>query len=136
VCMNSKKARFKSWFLKQWNDHDLKQGRRTTQQELADYLGVTRASVAQYISGKKIPEGENLARIANRFGHEAYALVGAGLPLNSVPPALATRLQSALSEIANTLAANDIDPDSEEAARVADSIMARFGFVSTDTENP
>ena len=74
------KDEFKAWFARKWAEWDITEARRTTQQELADYLGVSRSSIAHYLSGRKTPDGDNLKKIADKFGGEVYEV------LNHEPP--------------------------------------------------
>lgn len=46
----------------------LRKGRKLTQQELADKLGVTRATVSNYEVGRRTPHLQELKRIAEFFG--------------------------------------------------------------------
>jgi transcriptional regulator with XRE-family HTH domain len=131
---NDKRNQFKTWIMRKWAEWDAREGKRTTQQDLAGYLGIPRPSLANYLLAKKLPEGENLKRIADRFGVEAYVFAGNGLRVDNVPPVLVSRIASAFDEISNTLAARHISPDSEQAKIVSDEIMKRWGFNSTATK--
>ena len=46
----------------------LRKGRKLTQQELADRLGITRATVSNYEVGRRSPHISELKRIADYFG--------------------------------------------------------------------
>lgn len=46
----------------------LRKGRKLTQQELADRLGITRATVSNYEVGRRAPHISELKRIAEFFG--------------------------------------------------------------------
>jgi transcriptional regulator with XRE-family HTH domain len=70
------------WLNNCWWNWEKGEGSRKTQQELADYLGIPRTTLSQYLSGKRIPSGENLEKIAIRFGPEVYVLTG------QIPPEL------------------------------------------------
>lgn len=48
----------------------------TRQADLADYLGMSRAAVSQYISGKREPDVETLTKIAQYFNVSLDYLVG------------------------------------------------------------
>ena len=48
----------------------------TTQKALAEYLGMSRAAIGQYSSGKREPDLATLARIADFFGVSVDFLLG------------------------------------------------------------
>jgi transcriptional regulator with XRE-family HTH domain len=130
----SKKEMFGSWFNKKWAEWDAREERRTTQQELADYLGVSRESVAYYIRGKKFPEGENLRRIARRFGPEIYEILGIEDGFAQFPPSLAVRLRGASREINELLNTGEFAPGSPEHEAAAREVFARHGLELKDIE--
>lgn len=113
---------FREWFEEKFY---LWRGRSTQgPTAFARYLGITQQYVSAWLAGKYQPKSaEHIAKLADKYP-DVYEVLGIeSLPLSKIPPDLAGRLRSALSEIANTLAANNIDPDSDEATRVANSIM-------------
>jgi transcriptional regulator with XRE-family HTH domain len=131
------KDAFRRWFNRKWAEWDGELERRTIQQELADYLGVSRESVAQYTSGKKAPEGENLSRIARKFGVEVYEILGVKpLPddFSQFPPSLAARLRAASNEMEDLLNDGEFTPNSPEHLAAARAVFAKFGLELKDIE--
>lgn len=52
-------------------------GKKTTQKELAEYLGIRPQSVSAYICGESVPSAKNCLAMADYFGVSAdYLLVG------------------------------------------------------------
>lgn len=115
----SQYERFRAWFNEQWAEWDKRQQRRTTQQELADYLGITRASVAQYARGGQVPNGENLEKIAGVFGSKVYEILGAKPPMPPEYADLFTRIKSAIE-------AAGVEPESDDAVKIANDMLDDF----------
>jgi transcriptional regulator with XRE-family HTH domain len=133
----SKHEKFQAWFNRKWSEWDAKEGRRTIQQELADYLGITRASVAQYAAGRQLPEGDSLRRIAKKFGVEVYEILGVKpLPddFSQFPPSLAARLRAASNEMEDLLNDGEFAPNSPEHLAAARDVFARHGLDLKDIE--
>lgn len=134
--MPDKKAKFREWFIRRWGEWDASTGRRSTQQEIADYLGVSRSAVAQYVSGRQVPEGDNLRQIARRLGADVYMVLG-GEDLADVfsqfPEPLASRLRSAATEI-EALLESGVEPNSPEHAAAAREIFSKYGFSLKDID--
>jgi transcriptional regulator with XRE-family HTH domain len=134
---DNKKAAFRAWFNRKWAEWDSREERRTTQQELADWLGISRSAVAAYTSGKKIAEGGNLRRIARKFGEEVYELFGLDIPpdeFSRFPDPLAERLRVASDEIECLLNSGKFSPNSPEHLAAAREIFDRLGFDLNDIE--
>jgi transcriptional regulator with XRE-family HTH domain len=129
-----KKEKFETWFNKKWAEWDAREGRRTIQQELADYLGISRESVAYYAHGRKFPEGENLRRLARKFGPEVYEILGIEDGFAQFPPLLAVRLRGASKEINELLNAGEFAPGSPEHEAAARAVFAKFGLELNDIE--
>lgn len=53
-----------------------------TQLELSKAIGVSPASVNDWVSGKKMPRADKLSKIAEHFGVELSFLIGASNPSN------------------------------------------------------
>lgn len=132
-----RKKAFRDWFVRRWAEWDASTGRRSTQQELADYLGVGRPIVSHYVSGISAPSGANLAKIARRFGFEVYEVLGVDPPedqFSRFPDELAARLRAASAEIETLLNAGEFAPNSPEHAAAAREIFARYGFSLKEIE--
>jgi transcriptional regulator with XRE-family HTH domain len=130
----SKREKFSSWFLKKWAEWDAQEEMRTTQQELADYLGISRESVANYTRGRKFPEGETLHKIARKFGPEVYEVLGVKDDLAPFPPSLAARLRAASNEMEDLLNDGEFAPNSPEHLAAARAVFAKHGLELKDIE--
>lgn len=113
---------FAAWFNRKWAEWDTKEERRTTQQELAAYLDISRSAIAQYVSRRQIPEGQNLANIAKRFGPEIYEILGLPVPELDIPPEF-----SALEDLVrSSVRAAGVPMGSPEAAKIVISIVSEW----------
>lgn len=118
----NKKAIFTAWFNRGWAGYDIQIGRRTTQQEIADHIGINRSAVAQYTSGRQIPEGENLFKIAQAFGDEVYEILGVSRPTPEMPP----EYVELFFEIKSAIEKLGVEPESPEAVKIANEILDDF----------
>ena len=50
--------------------------KRLSQEELGNYLGVTKVSICGYEKGKRVPNADNLEKLANFFGVSIDYLYG------------------------------------------------------------
>jgi plasmid maintenance system antidote protein VapI len=55
-------------------------GERHTVTEFAEWLGIARPVVSRYLSGDRVPTGNNVDKIADRLGPEIYDLLGLQRP--------------------------------------------------------
>lgn len=133
-----RRAEFRKWFNRKWSEWDAQQAKRSTQQELADWLSIPRSSVAQYASGRKVAEGVNLWRIADKFGDDIYSILGLDRPVDqsysSLPGDFGLRLEAARVESERLLRERGLVGGMPEAERVVIETFAKFGFIYTNTE--
>jgi len=66
---------FRNYLLRKMSEYDQKIGKRITQAEFADYLGVNRVSITQWLNGKK-PDIKNTQKLAMKLGEEVFDLLG------------------------------------------------------------
>lgn len=59
-------------------------GGRKTVKQFAEYLGVGQTTVSSWWNNNRKPEGENLLKLANRFGLEVYDVLGLPRPDESL----------------------------------------------------
>lgn len=57
-----------------------KEGGRKTVKQFAAYIGVSQSAISTWWNGDREPEGENVAKLANRFGMEVYDALGLPRP--------------------------------------------------------
>lgn len=128
----TRKTKFREWFNRKWAEWDAQQGMRSTQQDLANYLGVSRPAVAHYASGRKTPDGENAKKIAHRFGMEVYQFTELGEPVEEIPlDQLPPELRGDLSELVERLSSaleDGADPETDEGLKALVSILEEAGF--------
>lgn len=109
---NNKNEIFQAWFNRKWAEWDAYNERRSTQFELAEYLGITRSAVAQYTSGRQVADNGNLLHIANKFGDEIYEIVGVEKPTPELPPdfiTLADDIRSAIKKSGFEIGSDEAD---------------------------
>jgi transcriptional regulator with XRE-family HTH domain len=130
----SKKEKFRGWFNQKWAEWDAREKQHSIQRDLADYLGISRESVAYYKQGKKFPEGENLRRLARKFGPEIYEILEIEDGFAQFPPVLASRLRGASKEINELLNTGEFAPGSPEHEAAAREVFAKHGLELKDIE--
>lgn len=69
------------WLNIKFLDWQRSAGKRKTIAEFASFLGVTQASLSDWLRGKYDPKGKNLGKIANKLGYEIYDILGIPRPL-------------------------------------------------------
>jgi len=66
---------FSSWITLKYVEWQAKEGRRTTIEEFAAYLGTSRPLVNMWMNGNKKPGKENIKILAELFGNEIYDIL-------------------------------------------------------------
>ncbi len=56
------------------------EGGRKTVRQFAAYIGVSPASITQWWNENRVPEGENIQKLANKLGVEVYDVLGLPRP--------------------------------------------------------
>ena len=69
------------WLNLKFLSWEQSEGRRKTLGQFAEYLGVSRISLSDWINGKYAPKAQNIGKLAQRLGLEIYDLVGIPRPL-------------------------------------------------------
>ena len=64
--------KFNQWLEQQYLDWEHLSGHRKTPQQFADYLGISSSLLSHYLSGSREPAQDNLDKIAEKLGDEAY----------------------------------------------------------------
>lgn len=77
----SEAAEFSAWLTRKFLDWQTQSGERKSVVEFAAYLEVDQPSLSKYLTGKSTPTGDNLLKIAMKFGFEAYELLDAQPPI-------------------------------------------------------
>jgi transcriptional regulator with XRE-family HTH domain len=71
---------FPQWLLAKVQEFEKQQGRRTSLDAFAAYVGVSRPLISQWLSGRTKPSLENVRRISLKFGSEIYDVLGLPRP--------------------------------------------------------
>lgn len=85
------------WLNLKFLSWEQSEGRRKTLGEFAEYLGVSRISLSDWINGKYAPKAQNIGKLAERLGLEIYDLVG-------IPRPLPQQMDSKIIELVNLTA--------------------------------
>ena len=128
--VDNKYGAFQAWFNRKWAEWDAYNERRSTQYELAEHLGITRSAVAQYTSGRQIPDIGNIVSIASKFGDEIYEILGVDKPVPELTPSAASLVQDIKSAIKKS--GLDTSKDTEEGNQMLAEILREF--LSSRTE--
>ena len=64
--------KFNEWLEQAYLTWAAESGQRQTLRQFADYLGISNSLLSHYLSGSREPSQENLDRIAEKLGEEAY----------------------------------------------------------------
>jgi transcriptional regulator with XRE-family HTH domain len=127
---------FTVWINERFIEWEKSAGRRGTLSAFARYIGVKQPSLSRWMNGDADPEGDNVRKLAKKFGKEVYIVLGISEPeeediLSALPKERANSLREALKEVNEALQkAGSISE--EEAARIMDEIMRRRGWRSKD----
>lgn len=72
---------FKDFIFDELQRYEKAQGRRINQDDFADYLGVDRPLISNWLSGKtKSPSSTNIQKIADKLGPKIYDVLGLNPP--------------------------------------------------------
>ena len=71
---------FKKFLEGKYLDWQRASGGRKTVLEFANYLGVSQQSVSNWWNGDRIPQGENIKKLADKLGLEVYDVLGLSRP--------------------------------------------------------
>ncbi len=132
---------FQEWLESKYSEWEKSQSGNQSYYTFARFLDVGHSSLALWISGSAIPEGDDLSKIAGKLGLEVFdalnlprpdspgAKLTAGFP--HLPSAMQTRLSNAVSETSQAILGEKLNPESNEAKRLAVSIFEKWGFKVT-----
>lgn len=69
------------WLNTKFLEWEQAEKKRKTLGQFAEYLGVSRISLSDWLSGKYVPKVQNLGRIAEKLGYEIYDIMGMPRPM-------------------------------------------------------
>ena len=126
------------WLEQKFKEWEKLEGSPQTYYTFARYLDVGHSSLTLWISGAAVPQGDDLARLASKLGPEINDILkpqSSTPPLStftaafeSLPSAFQSRLASAVTETAQAIAQNKLNPESTDAKRLAVRIFEKWGF--------
>ncbi len=106
--------------------------------EFAVYVGVPQPTMSTWMKkeGREPRSQKSIQKLVDIYGLEVYDVLGIARPtnqevfgLNSLPPGMRSRLESATTEIHKVMEERGVhDAGSPEAEQIAIEIMARHGF--------
>ena len=82
---------------------ELRRKKGIQQKELSIEIGVSRATVSDWESGKKDPSGERLKKLANYFGVDELVILGVGTQPVSEESSGATETEQIVQQVLNRL---------------------------------
>lgn len=71
---------FKDWFFNAFLEYQRRIGQLISIRDLSRHLGVSQPTVTAWLSGRNMPSGENVERIAALFGDGVYDALGLERP--------------------------------------------------------
>jgi len=129
---------FQEWLEERYKDWEKTQGGKQNYYTFARFLNVGHSSLTLWIAGAATPAGDDLAKLASKLGPEIYGLLKLVKPnsplrmltdnFNLLPAAFQARLANAVTQTAQNIAQNKLDPESADAKRLAVHIFEKWGF--------
>ncbi len=128
--MNTPGNEITAWLQEKYEDWRHQKGVRKTITEFAAYIGINEANMLDYMSGKEVPKGSNLAKIAGMMGFDIYETVQIkpAEMLDMLPPLFRVRFASAFTEYFETVQAGNIEKDSTEAQLALKEILGKYNL--------
>ena len=124
----NEKTPLSKWLDKKYLEWQTKEGESKNVNEFADYLDVNRSLLSFWMNGKRIPNEENLVKIALKLGFEIYDVLELDRPnilhlyatrnWNNVPKKLQL-------ELAKTIAKHTKEPLPDEATETSSSTKSK-----------
>lgn len=71
---------FKDYLFNQLQEYEKRKGKRTTINDFAEWLGVSRSLASLWLSGKIKPSFDNTILISEKLGNEVFTILGYSPP--------------------------------------------------------
>lgn len=128
------------WLNAKFLEWERTEGKRKTLGQFAEYLGVSRISLSDWLSGKYAPKVQNLGRISEKLGFEIYDVMGMPRPLpaeldekindliqaaRQFPPEIQAHVISAFRELIPLLMERGITDEDQIMWMLADMLRKR-----------
>ncbi len=119
-----------AWLQEKFENWRNQKGVKKTITEFAAHIGVTEANMLDYMSGKEIPRGSNLAKIAGMMGFDIFETMNMKPVdmLELLPPLARVRFASALIEYFELVQDRDLKKDAIETPFALKEILEKFGL--------
>jgi len=129
------------WLNAKFLEWEQAEKKRKTLGQFAEYLGVSRISLSDWLSGKYVPKVQNLGRIAEKLGYEIYDVMGMPRPLPSeldekvneliqaamqFPPEIQAHVIAAFRELIPLLMEHHITDEDQIMWMLADMLRKRI----------
>lgn len=88
--------KFKTYLLKKQGEFDQILGKRTSQDEFAEHLGINQSVLSNWMDGNYKPSAKSIAKLVKHFGAEVYDALD--LPRPDDPTGV-NRLYKTISEV-------------------------------------
>ncbi|MHB0922577.1 MAG: hypothetical protein ACYC3H_01255 [Bellilinea sp.] len=119
-----------------WFEWQEAQGGFPPAKEFAQFLGINEKTLSALMNGRNLASQETALQISRKTNDfELMDILGYTRPdgifiPSSLPSDLQERLRLALSEISATIKTRSLDPESEEAARLASEILEKYDLAT------
>jgi len=134
-------TKLSEWINNKYNEWEKSQGKPQSYYSFARFLDVPHSNLTLWISGHALPEGDDVAKLANRLGMEVYDILVKPRPSNELqnmnaaflrlPAALQERLNSAVLEAVQILDQYHLDAESVEGKQRVVRAFEHWGFKIT-----
>jgi transcriptional regulator with XRE-family HTH domain len=135
-------ASCKEWLNQKFVEWEKAQGRKQSYYSFSRELGVSQSSLAQWMDGSAIPNGDDLLTLAEKLGPEIYESIGMPRPhaqlqrltvaFPGLPAGLRDRLTNAIWDADQYLKANHLPAESVDAKKIVVEIFGKWGIRLTD----
>lgn len=130
------------WLNAKFLEWERNEGKRKTMVQFAEYLGVAQPSLSAWATGKYVPKGQNLAKIAEKLGYEIYDVLSIPRPMpvelddkvneliraaRQFPPEIQAHVVAAFRELIPLLMERRITDEDQIMWMLADMLRKRIG---------
>lgn len=117
------KSQFSTFLEKKFLEWQIKQGKRTTLREFSEHLGVSRAAISLWLNGDRIPDQNNIQKLAEVFGYDVYDALDLPRPnpylqkINQIFERLSPEHQQKLADMAEKYEVDNIEAHAKRASK-------------------
>ena len=130
---------FANWLTRKFREWEKQKGGHQTISGFARHLGVKQPTLTRWMQGDTTPDTDNLLILEKTFGLDVYDALDMDrpereIPWHRLPVSMRGPLSKAFGEWTEAVNVMNLDPESDEAIRLADKIFGRHGLTVTPTE--